>query len=396
MSNGFGITDTGFVRKTITDIKDEKDAQLRVVLGPTVNLAPQTPQGQLSQNSTLSDNELWEIAEGAYNATDPDRATGVALSNLVKLNRITRQEALATSVMLNCTGTANVTVQAGQRVSNGAGRTVLTREAFTFNQSGMGNVLADLVTEQGELLTGPIPIDAATMTSIETPVSGWDTVTNTLAGTLGRNREEDGPLRIRRARSTAASSQNLLESMIGALGDITGVTSLTVLENDSDTTDSDGVPAHSFEVIITGGSDGDIVNTIWANKPFGIGSFGSSSAIVNDSQGLPHTIRFTRPTLVPIFVDITLNKRTGYPADGDDTIKQAIVDYANGVSVAGRGFPPGSNVIYSELYTPINTVPNHDITALTIGISANPTGEVNIPITIRQASQFLVANINIT
>jgi len=92
---------------------------------------------------------------------------------------------------------------------------------------------------------------------------------------------------------------------------------------------------------------------------------------------------------------VTLNIRAGYPLNGDDLVKQAIVDYANGVLVSGRGFGVSDDIIYTELYTPINTVPGHDITDLRIDFTATPTGIINLTIGTREDSEFLVANINI-
>lgn len=392
----FGILPTGFSRKRLSDIIAEKDAAVKAVFGPDINLNPQSPEGQINQNSALSDDQLWQIAEDSFNATDPDKATGIALSNLVKINRITRLEATATRVVLICTGTIGITISTGQLVSNSATLQVKTLSSFTFDGNGNATVAADLVDiSTGLPQFGPIPIGVGVLTTIDTPVTGWDTVINPAIGVEGRLREDDGPLRIRRANSTAAASQNIIEALIGAVGDVIGVTTSTVLENDLDPVDVNGVPGHSFEVIVTGGLDVDVGDAIWTNKPTGIGAAGTDSVIINDSQGLPHTIKFTRPLNLDIFVDVTLNKRPEYPADGDDLIKQAIVDYSNGLLVSGRSFSVGEDVIFSELYTPINVVDGHDILDLRIGLSASPTGVVNIPVAIREISLFTIANINI-
>jgi len=389
MSEDFGIQKEGFVRKSLDEIVTEKEDATRAVFGPDVNLAPQSPEGQVNQNSALSDDQLWQIAEESYNSTDPDKSTGISLSNLVKINRITRLGDEPTSFAFVGVGTPNLTVPAGQLVSNGAELQAVIPTAFTFDGTGNASVAGELTQ------TGPIPVSAGTITTIDTPVTGWDTINNPVDGIEGRDREEDGELRLRRANSTAASSQNLIESLIGAVGNVSGVTTLTVLENDLDPVDANGVPGHSFEVIVTGGLDVEIGDAIWANKPFGIGSFGSTNVVIIDSQGIGHPINFTRPTQIPIFVDITLTKRPNYPADGDDQIKQAILDYASGDLVAGRGFSVNQDVIFSQLYTPINIVPGHDIDDLRIGFSASPTGEVNLTINLREVSQFLIANINI-
>jgi hypothetical protein len=76
-------------------------------------------------------------------------------------------------------------------------------------------------------------------------------------------------------------------------------------------------------------------------------------------------------------------------------IKDAIVDYAEGRLIEGRGFSLADDVIYTRLYTPINSVQGHEIDSLKIGTTPNPTGEVNIPIGADQLSRFLVSNITV-
>ncbi len=390
MSNGFGITTDGFVRKSLTEIKQEKDDAVRVVFGPDINLAVQSPDGQINQNSALSDDQLWQIAEETFNATDPDKTIDIGLSNLVKINAIERQEAQATSFIFVCAGTIGVTVPIPQTVSNGAELIATTLAAFTFDGSGNASVAAELNT------TGDIPVGIGVMTVIETPFTGWDTVTNPAVGTEGRDRETDGELRVRRNKSTAASSQNQIEAIIGAVGNVAGVTNLTVLENDTDITDGDGVPSHSFEVIVVGGTNADVALAIWNNKPTGIQSFGTTeSEVILDSQSLPHSIDFTRPAAITIFVIANLTTRPDYPLDGDDQIKQAIVDYADGTLVQGRGFDPGDDVIFTELYTPINVVPGHDIDSLFIDTTPAPAATANIVIAVREVSDFIIANITV-
>jgi uncharacterized phage protein gp47/JayE len=93
-----------------------------------------------------------------------------------------------------------------------------------------------------------------------------------------------------------------------------------------------------------------------------------------------------------------------FPGDGIDRIKQAIVDYAIGGAAAlgiddgfsQTGFPPGEAVIVSRLYTPINYIPGHRVTALTLGTSPSPVGTVDIPMVWNEYGSFTVGAIDIT
>lgn len=387
----YGITDQGFVRKRLDEILETKNEGTRGVFGADINLAPQSPDGQINGLAALSDDQLWQIAEYAYNATDPAKATNAALSSLVKINYITRQGDKATRATLTALGTPGVNVPAGQLISAAGGSTtVRTLAAFTFSELGSASVLADCT------VVGPVEIGANLLTNIDTPVFGWASVTNPAAALTGRLRETDAELRLRQQRSPGANSQNMVDSLYGLVGDVPGVTFLNVIDNKGDDIDPVTLLAgHSFEVIVVGGAPDELAQAIWRTMPFGIGNAGTSNGNAIDAQGHTQVVNYTIPADVPIYVIAEIHKRTGYPADGDANMKQAIVDYANGDLVQGREFIPGAPVIYSELYTPINTIPFHDIKGLFIGTAPAPVGEDNIPIDLRQASKFTTANIQI-
>jgi uncharacterized phage protein gp47/JayE len=236
---------------------------------------------------------------------------------------------------------------------------------------------------------------ANTVVNIDTPITGWGSVNNDLDAITGTDEETDVELRARRQRSVARDAQAVIEAILAAVANIPGVTQTVVLENDTNVTNSDGLPPHSFQVIAVGGVDEEIAQAIWLKKPAGILSFGSTSLDILDSQGLPHTISFSRPVSIDIYVTVTLTAFADYPANGDELIKDAIVDYAEGRLIEGRGFSLADDVIYTRLYTPINSVQGHEIDSLKIGTTPNPTGEVNIPIGADQLSRFLVSNITV-
>lgn len=76
------------------------------------------------------------------------------------------------------------------------------------------------------------------------------------------------------------------ESIKAALLDLPDVDSVTVYENRSDEI-VDGMKPHSFEVIIHGGDDIQIAQTILEKGPIGIDSNGSIEMTVIDSEGTP-------------------------------------------------------------------------------------------------------------
>ncbi len=221
---------------------------------------------------------------------------------------------------------------------------------------------------------GPIEQTPNTITQIVTPQLGWDSVTNPVDASPGRLTETDEELRIRFRDSKFERASNTLDSLYSALEGVLGIEQVVIYENDTDATDSNGVPPHSFLPIIVGGVSVDIAETIWDNKPAGIKSFGNTTTQVLDRNGFPHNISFSRPNPVNIFITMTLTTDVNFPANGVALIKDNLINYFQddlGIS---------ADVNYSRLYTPINEVPGHTVDSLFIGTSASPTSTANIPI----------------
>lgn len=249
--------------------------------------------------------------------------------------------------------------------------------------------VAKLVNAQCDAI-GTKQAEAGSLNVIKTPVLGWDTSTNPLPADSGSELETDEQLRLRFRNTKFTQSSNILDSLYSDLSNLTGVSTLTIYENDTDVTDSNGLPAHSFNAVILGGLSEEIAETIWLNKPTGISSVGNVAIEIIDSQNFPRDIRFTRPDPVVIYITVNLTTNSSYPADGADKIKSAIIDYAE------EQFSVGDEIVYSRLYTPINTVGGHQINSLFIGTSPSPVGTANIPIAFDEIGSFSSVNIIVT
>lgn len=81
---------------------------------------------------------------------------------------------------------------------------------------------------------GQVSCPIGTLTNIVTPISGWNTITNLIAGTTGTLTETDANLRIRRQNSTKLLGSATVEAITaGLLQNVPGVISATVFENTS-------------------------------------------------------------------------------------------------------------------------------------------------------------------
>jgi uncharacterized phage protein gp47/JayE len=237
---------------------------------------------------------------------------------------------------------------------------------------------------------GPFPQEALAIDTISVPISGWDSVANPVAATTGRLTETDEELRERFRNSKFFQSQNIIEGILDALKNVAGVSDAIVYENDTGVVDSLGIPAHSFLPIVLGGLPSDIAQAIWENKPTGIPSIGDTTVQIADSQGFLHSISYKQPTEVPVYIEMTISSLGTMPGDADAQVKQKLVDYSD------KNQFIGDDVVYSRLYTPINSVPGFTVNSLTIGTAPSPTGMANIAIDYDEVGVITADNITVT
>ncbi|HHL1648534.1 TPA: baseplate J/gp47 family protein, partial [Klebsiella pneumoniae] len=161
-------------------------------------------------------------------------------------------------------------------------------------------------------VAGAVAATAGSVNKINTPTRGWVSVTNPQAATVGVVAETNAELRVRQSQSVALPSLTPFEAVDGAIANISGVTRHKLYENDTDTTDTNGLPPHSIAAIVEGGDAAVIANSIRGVKGQGVTPYGSTVIVVPDKYGNPHPVGFSRPVDVPIYVKITIEPLTGY------------------------------------------------------------------------------------
>ena len=396
----FGVDETGFTLKRLSDIITSLQDRLNMIADPDtgelLDLDLSDVNDPVSQIFLPIADDLaasWELLQVCYNQFDPSKATGAALRGMVQLNGITANPATFSTVQLTLTGTAGTLIPAGQEVSDAQQNNKWTTQAaVTLDGGGSGSTQA--IAQE----VGPVVALAGTVNTILTPVSGWTAVTNPADAVLGQDNEDIEVLRLRRDRSTETPSVAPVEAIYGALADLDGVQFVRVYVNNTLATDSNGIPAKSVAAVIQGGTDQDIAETLFLRTAAGAAYYGDTTFTVTDLQGFDYEIRWIRPTLIDIYIqiDIEVVNAATFPADGSDQIKAAIVAYAaQGASALGidEGFnneatAPGVDVTRSRLYTPINSVPGHRVTDLLIGVTMGGVAASDISIDFDELASF--------
>ena len=275
----------------------------------------------------------------------------------------------------------------------------VTRVTQDFIISFSANIDLELIAAGGNFeaeTAGANILPALALDTIVTPISGWDAVRNTAAGITGRLVETDAEFRIRRADTQLIGNATDEAIRSKVLNQVDGVSSAFVISNRSGDTSLDGIPPHGFEVIVVGGSDADIAETIWQVQPSGIKSHGTETEIVIDSQGEEQEIKFSRPTPLYIWVKVerSFYSEETYPANGDVLIRNEIVNWSL------TNFPIGKDVIRQRLSIPIYRVPGIGDIRISIDATASPSGtptyaEADIPVAVREYATFDAARISV-
>jgi len=220
--------------------------------------------------------------------------------------------------------------------------------------------------------TGQRPLPVGALTEIETPVSGWAEITNRQAGITGRDRETDAELRFRREQSIRISARGPFDAILAALQQVEGVVDANLVQNNGSSVDADGVPPQHVWAIVEGGADADIAQALFNTVSAGIGYYGSETLQVeSDVSGQTFDVSFDRPTDIDVWIEIDLTSDEDWPADGVERIKQALVGFGADLGI-------GEALLYSRLYSPINSVPGHYVTDLQVGTSSPASGMTNI------------------
>ena len=190
--------------------------------------------------------------------------------------------------------------------------------------------------------------------------------------------ETDAEVRARIRSALAGRGTNSYDALLAAVRDANAVEDAKLYVNDTDSTDANGIPAHSIAPVVMSGYTSAIAKAIFDHKPPGIGTYGSTSKVITDEDGIEHTIRFTRydDLMIQLTPFITVL------AGGDQTkitnaIKPAILQYVNALRIGETlNVPQLYGIAYAADPAIANTFVITDIQAAVPGQSSVIRGVV--------------------
>ena len=343
------LDDLGFHRPTYAELLVEQETRARQLFGDDIETGEATALGKYIRLNTYDYARLYELAEKIYYARFPNFATGVQLDRLTPFANISRNPATVARHIVEFYGIAGKTVEQGSLVATGDGVTFYTLEDVTMQDEGLGLGTARVTVECTEFGTvGNVAVGE--IDRMGNPNGYVREVRHIALKLLAKDPETDVALRERFHDVTKGTGSGTFEAIYGALGRITNVDGVVVVENDTDET-KDGRPPHSFQCYIVAPEtlDQQIGQVIFDKKPAGIRPVGEVEVTVLDKAGTAHTSRFSRAVELQISLQATVKKNNYYPEDGTEQIKTNIANLINGLS-------NGDDVIFSKLYSAIHAV----------------------------------------
>lgn len=384
----FTRDDTGLHPQTLQEIRDELGASATnptTGIDPDLDVSDNGVFGRLFGRMADREYELQQQIVAVYNDLGIG-ATGQGLTRLSLITGTIRRRQIFTTTDLSLTLAPGTTVDAGAQVSDSTGSVLFATLTDAVHPGGGGNQV--VVVEAKSLAPGPIVVPAATLTVIVDSVPGWVSVTNVFAGTTGAAEESDPELRLRRADELNEAATSNLDAIITEVRSTPGISLAKGYQNTSDTTDSDGLPPHSFEVVVRGVYDEDaLAQTIWDNAPAGIAAVHGTAGVettgtASDVDGQPHTITWTEAAEVSVYAHIEVSTNELYPADGDAQIVTAVT-----AAIESQASTIGQDILYTKLYSAVYSVPGvENVDLLALGTAPGPTVQQNVTIGSREAA----------
>lgn len=384
------IGPNGLETSTQQELVDYFTSQYQQIYGPDINLASDSPDGQMMMIFIQAILDVQDLLTQIYNQFDPDSAIGKVLDQRVAINGIQRQAGthtvtnitVVTSQALNLYGIDQNTNEIYTIQDNAGNKWNLIETAVI---SGAGShVLAFQAERPGAVLSVP-----NTITTPVTVVLGVTSVNNpTTYTTLGINEESDYALKIRRQKSVALSSQGYLQGLLAALENIPGMVSAFVYENDTGSTDVDGIPSHSIWVIVSGtASAAAIANAIYTKRNAGCGMKGSQTFNIVQADATNFVIRWDIVEAEDLFIKFTATSLDGVNPPNVQAIREGLV----------TAFAPGvaEQVNINDLATQVQNIDNNTLVTSS-GFSTSLGGSYTPTLTpSAKNKQFVVSEANI-
>ena len=343
-SRGVVVPDTATTRAQV-------EAEWREAFGQDLDVSPDTPQGVLITAEVEARDAVARNNAEVANQINPDIASGIWLDAIWRLTGGYRRPATPSLLQgVQFGGQPGTLIPAGsEAVVADSGERFVTVADITLDGAGVAT------GDMRSVNLGRIACPIGALDTIATTVLGWETVNNPVAAIVGTEEESDFASRQRRRNTLALQGISLSEAVTSRLYAVDGVRSLVFRENilpTSEVIDGITLAPHSIYACVSGGEDADIAQALLETKTAGAAWNGSVLVnVIDPFSGQTYPVRFERPTPVLLYIRVTVRAT---PLDAESLVRNAIINYANGLNDGEPGFAVGEDVSPFELAGAIN------------------------------------------
>lgn len=383
----------GIVTQNLLEILEERENALKLVMGDDFIIDKTTPIGNMEladANNEVNIQSL--IAWLIPNQLDANTATGIFLDAICEKNRIYRKQPQYTTLNFILNGTPNTQFYSGDIIVMDS----LTGIYYDLNDDAVigsdGKISVKFICES----YGEYYPNINSVLEIQTPVVGLDSVTIDTDNTnlvVGRLAETDDELRRRRQYSVGQTATTTMASMLASIYSLNGVLHATYFENDTETTDSHGVPMKSFEFIVDGGDEDEITDVIFLNKSIGSRAYGTTIKEKEDSEGNLYSIGYTKAQEINVGIKIDLSVSSLQSEAWKTKIKTALKDKFDDIQGIGNAVKNYDYFTVLTTFSGINNINSVKLYDVSVG---DTTLYDQLPIGEKAIGKLDVSNIEIT
>jgi uncharacterized phage protein gp47/JayE len=383
----YGVSSTGFEAKPLSVIETEMKDQLRQAISLKLNLGSRSLLGQLVGVTASQARQVWEALQHLHASRDPNQAEDDDLDVIGDYTYTPRLAAAPSVAYMTITLTANTYPIGSLRVNvaGDATKVFANRNEITVAST---QTLTDVPFDC--TVNGATVAEANTLTVITTPVTGFSSPTNPTAADVGRDRESNAEYRARRLATLSRGGSAAVDAIRADLLELEDVDYASVLENDTDVTDGNGIPPHSVWAIVLGATDAEVAATIFSSKAGGVGTHGTTTQVVTDASGNPHNIKFSRPTDVACKMEITFSWLTDSYLTGtaaQDAVKAAILAASEDLQGVGR------DLVIARYVAAVMAMGTITDVSIRVAKVADPFATSNVVISPFQRATLVVGNL---
>lgn len=387
--------DKGFDRKELDDLRADVNALFVKKYGDGIDLDDSQTPGMLAGVLSEIDDKLEKLAQGVCNSFFVLKSSGANLDDLAAELEVYRKPAVNAYVDLQIDGYVDpdsptiipeetqFSTPDGQVFSTMADTTI-TQQATYADSGGNtqpledddGNALGRQIVQAVAIETGTASnVMPNTIINPEDSIDGFYAVTNPSAATGGGDPETDDELRQRVLANRLNTPNSTPDGIQTAIKNLSGVTDVRLINNNTMSTDSYGNPAKSVHLYVIGGADADIIQTYFDYLPPQSNTIGSVMGTATDIGGRQYIVAFDRAETVPVFIKVDIHiDDTKFDTDnGPASIKTNIVNYFDTLGM-------GDKVLYSKLFAPAYSPVGVTDVALTLGTSLDKLTEADVSV----------------